>query len=159
MTVRFELAANRENILLDDGFAPFTEGETVPWNGFEPHAERPRLVKLHGSTDWFADKKTGFPNKLRHPMPLFGRSVLQIEGQELDSGLVLPSREKRLTSSPYPRLSQTFLNEADCCDLVVVVGSSLRDKHIQEAVRSIVKRAPVFIVNPDGDNREVEVRP
>lgn len=152
-----ELAANRETIRLDDGFSPFAEGETVQWTGFDLHKKRPMLVKLHGSTDWFAEKKTGCPNKLRHPMPLFGRSVLQIEGQELDSGLVLPSREKMLTRLPYPRLSQTFLNATDSCELAVVVGSSLRDTHIQEAVRSIVKReTPVFIVTPDGDSREIE---
>ena len=89
-------------------------------------------------------------------MPLFGRSVLQIEGQELDSGLVLPSREKRLTGSPYPRLSQAFLNAADCCDLALFVGSSLRDDQIRDAARSIGEKAPVFIVNPAGDNRKVE---
>ncbi len=151
-----ELAANRENILLDDGFAPFSEGETVQWNGFGLHKERQILVKLHGSTDWFADKKTGPPKKLRHPMPLFGRSVLQIEGQELDSGLVLPSREKMLTASPYPRLYQAFLNAADCCDLALFVGSSLRDSQIRDAVRSIVNKAPVFIVNPNSGEHEVE---
>ena len=151
-----ELAANREEVLLDDGFAPFTERETVQWTEFGRSGKRPMLVKLHGSTDWFADKKTGRPTKLRHPMPLFGRSVLKIEGQELDSGLVLPSREKMLTRSPYPRLSQSFLNAADSCDLAVFVGSSLRDNHIQEAVRSIAMRAALFIVNPDGNNHEVE---
>lgn len=151
-----ELAANRESILLDDGFPPFTEGETVQWSGFGQHEEHPMLVKLHGSTDWFADKKTGSPKKLRHPMPLFGRSVLQIEGQELDSGLVLPSREKMLTASPYPRLSQAFLNAVDCCDLALFVGSSLRDSQIRDAVRSIVNKAPVFIVDPNSNDREVE---
>ena len=151
-----ELAANRESILLDDGFSPFTEGETVQWSGFGRHEEHPMLVKLHGSTDWFADKKTGSPKKLRHPMPLFGRSVLQIEGQELDSGLVLPSREKMLTASPYPRLSQAFLNAVDCCDLALFVGSSLRDSQIRDAVRSIVNKAPVFIVDPNSNDREVE---
>lgn len=152
-----ELAANREAIRLDDGFPSFAEGETVQWTGFELQKERPMLVKLHGSTDWFAEKNTGCPNKLRHPMPLFGRSVLQIEGQELDSGLVLPSREKMLTRLPYPRLSQIFLNATDSCELAVVVGSSLRDTHIHEAVQSIVRRkTPVFIVNPDGDSREIE---
>ena len=151
-----ELAANREEVLLDDGFAPFTEGETVQWTGFGLNEKRPMIVKLHGSTDWFADKATGRPTKLRHPMPLFGRSVLKIEGQELDSGLVLPSREKMLTKSPYQRLSQSFLNATDSCDLAVFVGSSLRDNLIQEAVRSIAMRAALFIVNPDCNDHNVE---
>ena len=151
-----ELAANAEGICLDDGFGLFAERETVQWTGFGQDKGRPTLVKLHGSTDWFADKDTRNPTKLRHPMPLFGRSVLLLEGRELDSALVLPSREKMLTGAPYPRLSQTFLNAADCCELALFVGSSLRDNHIRDVARSIVGKAPVFIVNPDGDDREVE---
>ena len=112
-----ELAANSEGIALDDGFEVFAEGETGEWTGFGRSKRRAMLVKLRGSTDWFADKQTGNPIKLRHPMPLFGRSVLMFDERELDSALVLPSREKMLTGAPYPRLSQTFLNAADCCDV------------------------------------------
>ena len=152
-----ELAANGEKIHLSDGFRSFDQGETAPWIGFEQDEERPMLVKLHGSTDWYADSQAGSPTKLRHPMPLFGRSALLLaDGQQLGSALVLPSREKLLTRPPYPRLSQAFLNAADCCDLAVFVGSSLRDDHIREAARSVASRAPVFIVNPKGDGQGVE---
>ena len=106
-----ELAANGEGICPDDGFGLFAEGETVPWTGFNQDRQHPLLVKLHGSTDWYADSKTGSPTKLRHPMPLFGRSVLRLsEGKELSSALVLPSREKLLSkgtlSAPFADLSQ-----------------------------------------------------
>ena len=152
-----ELAANGESIRLDDGFRSFAQGETAPWSGFDQDREHPMLVKLHGSTDWYADGQSGHPTKLRHPMPLFGRSALRLaDGQELGSALVLPSREKLLTKAPYPRLSQTFLNAADDCDLAMFVGSSLRDDHIREAARSVATRSPVFIVNPTGDGQGVE---
>ena len=152
-----ELAANGEQICLDDGFGLLAEGETAQWIGFEQNRRGPIIVKIHGSTDWYAEVQTGRPTKLRHPMPLFGRSVLSLsEGQDLGSALVLPSREKMLTGAPYPRLSQAFLNAADSCNLAVFVGSSLRDAHIREAARSIVSRAPVFIVNPKVDDCKVE---
>ena len=152
-----ELAANGEKIYLGDGFRSFDQGETAPWIGFEQNKGHPMLVKLHGSTDWYADSQSGSPTKLRHPMPLFGRSALHLaDGQQLGSALVLPSREKLLTRPPYPRLSQAFLNAADCCDLAVFVGSSLRDDHIREAARSVVSRVPVFIVNPKGDDQGVQ---
>ena len=152
-----ELAANSERICLSDGFRSFDQGETAPWIGFEQNKGHPMLVKLHGSTDWYADSQAGSPTKLRHPMPLFGRSALRLaDGQQLSSALVLPSREKLLSRPPYPRLSQAFLNAADCCDLAVFVGSSLRDDHIREAARSVASRAPVFIVNPKGDGQGVE---
>ena len=152
-----ELAANDEHIRLDDGFQPFDQGETATWIGMDRNGGNPTLVKLHGSTDWYSDSESGSPTKLRHPMPLFGHSALRLaQGQELDSALVLPSREKLMTRAPYPRLSQAFLNAADSCDLAVFVGSSLRDDHIREAARSLVTRAPVFIVNPRGDSYQVE---
>lgn len=147
-----ELAANAENVGIDDGFDPFAHGETASWVGFHQGGDRPRLVKLHGSTDWYGAGELGTPTKLRHPMPLFGRASLRLtSGIELGSALVLPSREKLLTHSPYPRLSQVFLNAADSCDLAVFVGSSLRDHHIRGAAEAIAQRVPVHLVNPSGD--------
>ena len=110
-----------------------------------------------GSTDWFTVKDTGHPTKLRHPMPLFGQSLLFFEGLELDSALVLPSREKMLTGMPYPRLSKAFLDAVDCCDLALFVGSSLRDDHIKHAAQSVANKGiSVFIVNPDGNDYGVD---
>lgn len=147
-----ELAANAESIEIDDGFGGFGQGETAPWTGFASTKKNVLLVKLHGSTDWYEARDSGNPIKLRHPMPLFGRATLRLtNGVELGSALVLPSREKLLTHNPYPRLSQTFLNAADSCDLAIFVGSSLRDHHIRNAAEATAQRVPVFIVNPNGD--------
>lgn len=147
-----ELAANAEKIPINDGFATFAHSETAAWVGFLQSTDCPRLVKLHGSTDWYAEGEFGAPTKLRHPMPLFGRASLRLTtGVELGSALVLPSREKLLTHDPYPRLSQIFLNAADNCDLAVFVGSSLRDHHIRGAAKAIAQRVPVLLVNPSGD--------
>lgn len=147
-----ELAANAEEIAIDDGFATFTHEETAAWVGFHQGPNVPRLVKLHGSTDWYADGASGAPTKLRHPMPLFGRASLRLtSGVELGSALVLPSREKLLTHSPYPRLSQVFLNAADSCDLALFIGSSLRDPQTRDAAQAIAQRVLVLLVNLGGD--------
>ncbi len=152
-----ELAANAENVAPDDGFGLFGEREVAEWSGFQAQQARPRLIKLHGSTDWYAPRHLRRPVKLRHPMPLFGRAGLQLaDGTTLGSALVLPSREKLLTHDPYPRLSQAFLNAADQCDLAVFVGSSLRDHHIRGAAETTARRVPVFIVNPKGDDFSVQ---
>ena len=147
-----ELAANAEQVHIDDGFGPFGEGEMASWVGFTQDGESPPLVKLHGSTDWFAACKLASPTKLRHPMPLFGRATLRLaDGHELGSALVLPSREKLLTHDPYPRLSQTFLNSADHCHVAIFVGSSLRDHHLRSAAQTTSRRVPVFVVSPAGE--------
>ena len=147
-----ELAANAEHLSLNDGFNAFANNEVTNWSGLARLDGKPQLVKLHGSTDWYADSATGDPLKLRHPMPLFGRSTLRLSNDtRLGSALVLPSREKLLNRAPYPRLSQAFLNAADTCDVAVFVGSSLRDVHIREAASTIAKNRHLFIVNPNGE--------
>lgn len=143
-----EIAANREHIRLLDGFHDFGDGELAEWAGFQISPGVPKLVKLHGSTDWFARADDGRAVKLRHPIPLFGRATLRLSsGFEIGSAMVLPSREKLLTRRPYPRLSQLFLNAADECDVAVFVGTSLRDSHIRSAAEEIAMTRPVFLVD------------
>lgn len=152
-----ELAANAEGLRLNDGFDDFAEGETAFWLGFDDHTEEMLLVKLHGSTDWYSESNTGRPRKLRHPMPLFGRAELRLpEGRTLGSALILPSREKRLNRSPYPRLSHTFIQEIDRCDVLLVVGSSMRDDHLRGAAETAAQRVPVYVVNPDGSTFDLD---
>ena len=144
-----ELAANAVNVELNDGYNKFEDGELSRWNGFGNAGSKVVLAKLHGSTDWYEETATKSPIKLRHPMPLFGNTRLQIDGeQELGSALVLPSREKLLTHAPYPRLNQIFLNSADGCDIAIFIGTSLRDNHLRDAAISTAKRVPVFLVAP-----------
>ncbi|MDC0936270.1 SIR2 family protein [Pirellulales bacterium] len=152
-----ELAANAEGVQIDDGFSQFRADETAVWRGFMDGSQATRVVKLHGSTDWYLDSNNYDPRKLRHPMPLFGKATLRLaNGLELGSALILPSREKLLTREPYPRLSQAFLNAADQCEMAVVVGSSLRDPHLQSAVKTIANHAPVFLVNRNGSTLGIE---
>lgn len=148
-----ELAANYEGVVLNDGFLSFGDAESAHWEGFQASSVSTKLIKLHGSTDWYAESESGNPRKLRHPMPLFGRASLRLpSGQSLASALVLPSREKILTRQPYPRLQQAFLNALDASEVAVFVGSSLRDAHIKAAAQSVASTRPVFVVNPQGDS-------
>ena len=147
-----EVAANVEGIELDDGFGEVEDGETARWVGFEHTDGRVVLVKLHGSTDWYRDRQSRRAIKLRHPMPLFADGTLVFGPRELGAALVLPSREKILTGEPYPRLSEKFLDAGDKSELIVTVGSSLRDPHIRQAVETWAGKKPVFMVNPAGES-------
>ena len=148
-----ELAANAVGVSLSDGFNPFGGEEVAAWAGFPAEGSNASIVKLHGSTDWYSDKDSGAPLKLRHPMPLFGRGTLRLSnGKELGSALILPSREKLLSKEPYPRLTQAFLNNVDACEAAVFVGSSLRDNHVRTAASTIAASRPVFVVNPEGNS-------
>jgi hypothetical protein len=53
------------------------------------------------------------------------------------------------TREPYPRLSQQFLDTGDSSEVVVFVGSSLRDPHIHQAAEAWGENKAVFVVTPD----------
>ena len=146
-----EVAANVEGVSLDDGFMKTVDGEASQWTGFNPDGSRVPLIKLHGSTNWYRDRLTERAFKLRHPMPLFADGTLIFGNRTLGAALVLPSREKILTREPYPRLSHAFLSVGDSAELVVFVGSSLRDPHIRKAAESWAEKKPVVVVNPDSE--------
>ena len=146
-----EIAANAEDVSLDDGFVSTVGGEASRWTGFEPSNRRVMLIKLHGSTNWYRDRPTERAFKLRHPMALFADGTLVFGNRKLGAALVLPSREKILTREPYPRLSHAFLGAGDNAELILFVGSSLRDPHIRKAAEAWAESKPVFVVNPDSE--------
>ena len=155
-----EMAAKGVGAKLRDGFGEFRELEFASWDGIPTdQGEEVRLLKLHGSTDWYAIEDSGGPIKLRHPVALYGRSELRLpSGPSLRSALILPSQEKRLNERPYPRVSQAFLNVADRCELAIFVGSSLRDAHIRDAAQSTALTIPTFVVNTHGDSAVPDAR-
>jgi hypothetical protein len=129
----------------------FRGNETAAWRGFTTQTN-PRLLKLHGSTDWYhgADYETF---KLRHPMPLYGPLELiskRAASLPLHSALVLPSREKTVTMPPFPALNGEFQVRAAEADVVIFVGSSLRDPHIRDVCLNCVRQKPTFVVSRNG---------
>ena len=140
---------------LDDGFEEFAGNEIAKWRGF-PTPAGVQLLKLHGSTDWYhgAAHETF---KLRHPMPLYGPLELisrRTADLPLHSALVLPSREKTVTLPPFPVLSAQFRNRAAEADVVIFVGSSLRDPHIRDVCVSSASQKPTFVVSRSGEFAE-----
>jgi hypothetical protein len=146
-----EIAAARLKVALDDGFDDFAGMETAKWRGFGAQAGV-RLLKLHGSTDWYhgAAYETF---KLRHPMPLYGPLELiskRAADLPLHSALVLPSREKTVTMPPFPALNGEFQVRAAEADVTVFVGSSLRDPHIRDVCVNSARQKPTFVVSRNG---------
>jgi len=144
-----ELAAQRYGVKISDGFGAFGQREWSTWSGFTQ--EGVRLLKLHGSTDWYQVVDTPQVAKLRHPMPLFGGVTLQVAADELGalgSALVLPSREKRTNSPPFPQISHEMFATSRAADAAVFVGTSLRDVDVQSLAAECAARVPTLIVGP-----------
>lgn len=148
-----ELAASQQSINIQDGFPRFGENEGVTWKGFDDN-EGLKLLKLHGSTNWYFSEENDAVWKLRHPMPLFGEITLQMQGQDevdLQNAAVLPSREKRIRRPPYPELNSEFQQQPVTADIAIFIGSSLRDPNIRSVYDACVDNCATFLVNPSGE--------
>jgi len=144
-----EIAVAEIGAELHDGFSPFKTNEYTGWEGFQDD-QFPRLLKLHGSTDWYHSHDGGKVWKLRHAMPLFGALTLRAGANpslELGSAAVLPSREKKVTLAPYPALMFEFQLAARQVDLVMFVGTSLRDADIRSMCEEAANRVPTWFVS------------
>jgi hypothetical protein len=145
-----EHACQRAGVVIEDGFAAFGESEWSPWQGFSSAGLR--VLKLHGSTDWYLVTGTTKVVKLRHPMALFGGVTLQLSEAgigALGSALVLPSREKRKNMPPFPSISHELFAAAKVADVVVFVGTSLRDPDVRSIAEDCARRVPTIVVGPD----------
>lgn len=148
-----ELAASQQSIEIQDGFPRFGENEGVTWKGFDDE-EGLKLLKLHGSTNWYFSEENDTVWKLRHPMPLFGEITLQVQEQgevDLQNAAVLPSREKRIRRPPYPELNSEFQQQPVTADIAIFIGSSLRDPNIRSVYDACVDNCATFLVNPSGE--------
>ena len=145
-----EIAVAPLEIQIEDGFADFADAECARWRGFVGTSGI-RLLKLHGSTDWYHGDNAQSVWKLRHPMSLFGGVTLSAGtpgNLTLTGAAILPSREKRVTEHPYPDLSFEFRNAIDGADLVIFVGTSFRDPDIRAACcRCTSRKKPTLVVS------------
>lgn len=146
-----EIAAARLSLTIDDGFEEFDGQEVSSWRGFS-NEDSLKLLKLHGSTDWYRGSG-GQIIKLRHPMPLFGG--LTVGGidrlrEGVKSALILPSREKVITLPPFPELAAEFRQRAKEADIAIFIGSSLRDPHMRDVCVFCARLRPTFVVSRSG---------
>ncbi len=144
-----EIGARAAGLTLDDGFQEAPHVEAALWRDFDENAQA-SLMKVHGSTDWY-QTSNGAPIKLRHPIPLLGDFRLCDSGsghETLSAALVLPSREKRITTPPYPSILAAFHHHARKADIAVFVGTSLRDPHLRSLFDECARRIPTALVSP-----------
>jgi hypothetical protein len=143
-----EIAAARKNVNLYDGFADFGDDEWTAWRGLDGEHDN-KLLKVHGSTDWYHSAEGNDVWKLRHPMPLFGRVTMQVDAPnplKLRSAAILPSREKKMNLHPYPDLAFEFRRGIDDAEVAVFIGTSLRDPDMRNRYLRSAHRVPTFVV-------------
>lgn len=150
-----EIAATKLGLKLEDGFEDFGARELATWTGIGK-SENIKLLKLHGSTDWYQGEDATV-YKLRHAMPLYGGLTLTIDNLpflHLTSASVLPSREKKVTQPPYPDLNTEFRNRSKEAEIAVFLGTSLRDPDIHGVFAECALRIPTYVISRSGEFAE-----
>ncbi len=126
-------------------------------NGFTPEGWRPvelngndcplRLFKLHGSLDWVEDEEFGLCS-LRYPRHKFAGDM---EGVRRPL-LIFGTHHKLSPREPFLSLAYQFSQRVLDTSLLVVIGYSFGDAHVNEIVIQGVRRNPrlhVVVVSPE----------
>lgn len=142
-----EVAATSIGLQCADGFESASSHPESSWNGqFAPGI---RLIKLHGSVNWYEEE--GSENLFRlergYSLPSYEYRLTHGE-RALRPLMIIPTLEKSILKRPYAGLLTQFSDALKEIDVLVVIGNSLRDDHLRN---TIVERAPglnIVLVNP-----------
>ena len=138
-----EMACAEAGIAVDTGIEHWIESRRWDWSD-----EGVRLLKLHGSIDWYWEWQRGEDDEL----PL--RVVAKSSEPGSDDGepvLAFGSRNKLKPEGPYLSLLREFEDKLADSDHLIVVGYSFRDDHINEVIGRWTredKKRTISIIDP-----------
>lgn len=152
-----ETAAERHGHRLSDG--------ADDWDGSYhwPVANaRPELIKLHGSLDWRAGVRDGFPHREASDFLTRNRTIVErgkttLGGAgtaiRMDPAVIFGAGNKLTSSFVFPALINRFRESLHAVDTLVIVGYSFSDAHVNEAVLRWLR------LNPDARLVVLDIRP
>ncbi len=148
-----ELVASRAGLSVDTGIKRWKGGHDWQW---DPKADV-RLLKLHGSVDWRSE-----PHAVEAKLADTRIVTRQVKGRSRPA-VVFGQRGKVRADGPFLAMLRAFDEMLSTADELVIVGYSLRDDHINTAIRRWFNGRPkprVTIVDrakrPIGSRRKVE---
>lgn len=125
---------------------------------FDFTAQGLHLIKLHGSIDW------SWKQKVRtNERPMSHSIICQTATEQFKSSFERPAvifgqRNKLTAEGPFLDLLRQFQNELENCDLLTVIGYSLRDEHVNTYVSKWLNETidhKLRIVDPSFGNTEI----
>lgn len=145
-----EHCCEHKGIAWSDGFTVGDNHPVADWTGvFDTPV---RLVKLHGSVNWYEDDPGKGLHRLDRGYALPAHDFRLVRGgQELKPLMIIPTLEKEALGTPYVQLSLVFTDVLSDARLLVIAGNSLRDKHIRAYVESRIDNLLVLLISPSAD--------
>ena len=139
------------------------------WDGFEQQSGHPesawvgdvatsagiKLIKLHGSVNWYKEEGSGTIFRLEKGYSLPSHEYRLTHGEKaLRPLMIIPTLEKVVLQNPYATLFTTFSDALKSIDLLIVIGNSMRDEHIMNTIGARLSGLDVVLVNPQGDSQK-----
>lgn len=144
-----ERAASRAGIDLDTGVEGWTGGYEWSWR----EDAQVKLLKLHGSLNWYLDNSALPGDVLRGD-----RVIVWSKGDDLSKkpywsrlGVVFGNGVKLRSDGPFLAMLHELDRLLRASDRLVIVGYSLRDEHINAAIRRWVNHTEdpkIVIIDP-----------
>ena len=149
-----ETAASHQSIPCTDGFEQSSSRPESRWEGiFEEH-EGLKLVKLHGSVNWYREEESDAIFRLERGYSLPSHEYRLTHGRHvLRPLMIIPTLEKAVLESPYSSLLTTFSDGLKMIDVLFIVGNSMRDAHIRNTIGVRKSGLEIVLVNPDCESQ------
>ncbi|MHB8422276.1 MAG: SIR2 family protein [Leptospirales bacterium] len=142
-----EVAATSINLPYSDGFEPASSHPESRWNG--EFSRGVRLVKLHGSVNWYEEEDSQNLFRLERGYSLPSHEYRLTHGKRaLRPLMIIPTLEKVMLKQPYAGLLTQFSDALKEIDIFVVIGNSLRDDHLRNTVVARSLSLNIVLVNP-----------
>lgn len=150
-----EHACDTHSVQWCDGFERNCPRSVANWVGqFDADV---RIVKLHGSTNWYQDDPGRALHRLDRGYSLPAHDFRLVRGeQHLRPLMIIPTLEKQAMSEPYIGLATRFTDVLKETRVLIVAGNSLRDQHIKAYIKERFANLYVLLVSPSaGHNRQI----
>lgn len=142
-----EVAATSIGVQCADGFEPASSRPESKWNN--EFSSGLRLVKLHGSVNWYQEEDSESLFRLERGYSLPSHEYRLTHGTcALRPLMIIPTLEKAILQRPYAGLFTQFGDALKEIDIFVVIGNSLRDDHLRNTVIERAAGLNIILVNP-----------
>lgn len=143
-----EQACEHNSVVYADGYEGEVGSPVADYTGvFEADV---RVVKLHGSVNWYQDNPDGKLHRLDRGYSLPSKDFELVRGgQRLTPLMIIPTLEKQVLDRPYAQLAVRFTDVLRDLSLLIVAGNSLRDKHLLNYISDRLPRLQVLLLSPN----------
>ncbi|UCH62181.1 MAG: SIR2 family protein [Fidelibacterota bacterium] len=150
-----ELCAEKMDIKVATGLTSWSQVGVIdpPKNGIE-------LLKLHGSVDWDLQQNQRTRNKIPHDIIQRAKIEDIRKGYRYRPAVVFGSGNKLTAQGPFIELFRAFGRRIENCILLVTIGYSFRDEHINEVLKrwlnANVERQMIVITREGSDPNRIK---